>query len=138
MGLDRAAKRRLEDYAKHASGPIEETDRTADLGQSIEAPDRALRYAKRVVDTRKGVQLPPGTDWKAVESFTRRGRDALAHGDEGIENPGLGYLFRVEGTGVVLYGKAKWDKKSQRDEMELADLVRAVDELMAWLERQSA
>jgi hypothetical protein len=134
----RAAKRRLEDHARPATGPIDETDRTADIGQAVEAIDRALRYGKRVTEGRRGAVLPPGVDWDRVRTFARRGRDALAHGDERLAKPGFGYLFRVEGTKVVLYGKAKWDLKARRDELDVADLRHAVDELEAWLDRESS
>lgn len=55
----------------------------------------------------QGVAPPDGHDWDALESFTRRARNALEHGEERLDEPGVGYLFRREGEDIVVDDKPK-------------------------------
>jgi hypothetical protein len=137
-GWAKTARRRFAEAERPAEGPIEETDRTFDLAQGIEALDRALRSARRVLDATKGTELPQGIDWKGVRAFARRSRDALAHGDERIASPGFGYLFRREGDDVVIYGKARGEKARRRDSIPMAELENAATALEEWLDRESS
>ncbi len=136
-GWAKTARRRFAEAARPAQGPLEATDRTFDLAQGVEALDRAFRSAKRVVDATKGTELPRGSDWKAVRSFVRRSRDALAHGDERIASPGFGYLFRREGDDVVIDGKARGEKARRRNSIPMADLEKAAATLEEWLDLES-
>jgi hypothetical protein len=85
----RAARRRIEAAQVPFKSPIEEPDRLTDLGQAIEAIDRALRYANRIADSVSGTSVPAGPDWPRIKKVARRGRDALAHGDEEAHRSGL-------------------------------------------------
>src|SRR5262245_44637823 len=87
----RAARRRFDEALAPAKDVFEETDRTADLGQCLEALDRALRHAKRVSDQVHGTALAGGIDWPHIRRFARVGRDALTHGDERLAADGFGY-----------------------------------------------
>jgi hypothetical protein len=133
----RASRRRFAEASRAASGRFEETDRTADLAQGVEALDRALRSAQRVLDHVRGTELPQGVDWPAVRKFARRSREALAHGDDRLERPGFGYNFRRDGDWVVVFGRAKGEKEFREDSISFAELDRAAAELESWLDRES-
>jgi len=110
----------------------------ADLGQGIEALDRSLRYAKRVTDTISGTSLPTGIDWPQITKFARRGRDALAHGDERISDPGFGFSLRLSGGMVRQFGKTKRERKWRTDEIPVGELIDAIDALVDWLDKEAS
>jgi hypothetical protein len=134
----RAARRRFEAAKLPFSDPLEEPDRLTDLGQGIEALDRALRYAEQITDAVSGTSLPAGTDWPRARTFARRGRDALAHGDERLTAPGLGYHLRLDRGIVRQFGKAKRERKWRTDEIPITDLVDATDVLIDWFDREAS
>lgn len=134
----RAAQRRIEAAQIPIGSPIEEPDRLTDLGQGIEALDRALRYSNRILDSVSGTSLPAGPDWPRVSKFARRGRDALAHGDERLIAPGFGYSLRLDGGVVRQFGKARGEKKWSTDEIPIAELAKATDVLITWLDREAS
>jgi hypothetical protein len=134
----RAARRRIEAAQAPFKSPLEEPDRLTDLGQGIEALDRALRYAKRVTDAVAGTSLPAGIDWPRITRFARRGRDALAHGDDRFTAPGFGYSIRLSGGIIRQFGKAKRERLWRTDELPIADLMAAVDALVDWLDKESS
>lgn len=106
--------------------------------QGIEALDRALRYARRVTNAVSGASLPSGIDWERIAKFARRGRDALAHGDERLTAPGLGYSLRMSDGIVRQFGKARTERKWRTDELPMADLVAAIQALVDWLDKESS
>lgn len=134
----RAAKRRLVSARSPFADPFEEADHLADLGQGIEALDRSLRYADRVLKAVRETSLPAGIDWDGLREFSRRGRDALAHGDERLTNPGLGYSIRFRDADVEIHGKAKGDVEWQTDRIPVDDLKAGIDALEVWLDRESS
>ena len=134
----RAAQRRVEAAQMPVSSVPEEPNRITELGQGIEALDRALRYARRVTDAVSGASLPSGIDWERIAKFARRGRDALAHGDERLTAPGLGYSLRMSDGIVRQFGKARTERKWRTDELPMADLVAAIQALVDWLDKESS
>jgi hypothetical protein len=133
-----AAKRRLVSARVPFDNPLEEPARLTDLGQGIEALDRALRYAKWITRAVTGTSLPPGSDWLRITKFARRGRDALAHGDERLSAPGFGYSLRLDGEIVRQHGKANREKTWRTDEISATELGDATDALIAWFDRESS
>jgi len=117
---------------------VGEADCLADLGQGIDALDRALRYADHVLKTVTGTALPAGVDWSRLRKFARRGRNALAHGDERLASPGFGYSLRITGGVIQQHGKAKFEKQWRADVIELTELSAGIDALVAWLEREAS
>lgn len=87
----RAASRRVVSGSLSPQSQLAEADCLADLAQGIEAFDRAIRHADHVLNTVSGTALPGGVDWSRLRDFARRGRDALAHGDERLASPGFDY-----------------------------------------------
>lgn len=134
----RAAQRRLVSARVPIHSPLEEPDRLTDLGQGIEALDRALRYASRIIEAVSGTSLPPGPDWPRISKFARRGRDAVAHGDERLAAPGFGYSLCLDGDVVRQFGKAKRERKWRTDEISIMELAAATDALAAWFDRESS
>jgi hypothetical protein len=134
----RAARRRFDAVNGSASTAQEIADSGADLAQGIEALDRALRFAARVLSGVPGTSLPPGIDWDAIRRFARRGRNAVAHGDERLADPGLGYSVRIESGVVIQHGKARGDDRWQTDRLPFADLAKAAKSLEDWFRREIA
>lgn len=134
----RAARRRFDDAIAPAHGVFEEADRTADLGQALEALDRALRHVKRVTDQVQGTALPDGIDWAHVRHCARLGRDALTHGDERLAAEGFGFRFWREGHQVKVFGRPRGAKKWQTNSVGLSELGSAIDALVDWLDKESA
>jgi hypothetical protein len=133
-----AAQRRLLSARLPYESPLEEPVRLTDLGQGIEALDRALRYANWITKAVSGTSLPPGPDWPRISKFARRGRDALAHGDERLADPGLGYSVRLRGDIVRQHGKARREKTWQTDEISVLELTEATAALIAWFDREAS
>lgn len=136
-GWARAARRRLADAQQPFGDPIEATDRDFDLAQAVTALARALRSAKAVRNAVHGVALPEGHDWDALESFSRRARNALEHGEERLDDPGVGYLFRREGEDIVVYDKPKGATGQSSARCSIRQLAAAVDALEAWFELET-
>ncbi len=134
----RAGQRRLASARVPFVDPLEEPERLTDLAQGIEAFDRALRYAKWITEAVSGTSLPPGTDWPRITKFARRGRDAVAHGDERLSAPGFGYSLRLDGDIVRQHGKASRERKWRTDEIPITELAAAADALVAWFDRESS
>jgi hypothetical protein len=133
-----AARRRLLSARVPFDRPLEEPARLTDLGQGIEALDRALRYANWITNTVSGTSLPPGPDWTRISKFARRGRDALAHGDERLSDPGFGYALRIDGDIARQHGKSKREKTWRTDEISVIELAEAIDALISWFDRESS
>lgn len=131
--LARAAGRRLTNGAAPASGLVDGLDRNADLGQGIEALDRAFRYTDLVLSHGSGLSLPTGPEWSEIRQFVRRGRDAIAHGDERLSEPGLGYYITIKDGLVTQFGKAKRERNWRTDVLPVAELIDSVEVLTNWL-----
>jgi hypothetical protein len=110
----------------------ESFDFNADVAQGIEALDRALRCAAWVIRTVPALSLPAGPDWSSIRDFARRGRDAIAHGDERLAEPGPGYSVSVNRGIVRQFGKARRDRDWRTDEVALVELMEACDVLGDW------
>ncbi len=134
----RAARRRLDAALTPPVDMVDEADKLVDLGQAIEALDRALRHADRILGAVEGTALPAAIDWDHIRTFARRGRDALAHSDERLAEPGLGYFLRRDQTTISLFGKARGEKSHRLDQLGTKDLVEAIDELTAWFDSESS
>jgi hypothetical protein len=134
----RAARRRVASGSLSPQSQVAEADCLADLGQGIEAIDRAIRYADHVLKTVTGTALPGGVDWSRLRQFARRGRDALAHGDERLTSPGFGYSLRISAGVIYQHGKAKGEKQWRTDAIDLRELADSVDALVSWLEREAS
>jgi hypothetical protein len=85
----------------------------------------------------RGVAMPDGHDWDALESFSRRARNALEHGEERLDDPGVGYLFRREGEDLVVYDKPKGATQRSSARCSIGQLAGAVDALEAWFELET-
>lgn len=134
----RAAQRRFGAARSPATGTVEEADRCADLAQGLEGLDRALRYADQVLKVVSGTALPSGVEWESIRAFARRGRNAVAHGDERLAASGSGYSLVIKNDVVQLRGKARREKEWRSDQESVEELADAIDVLTAWLERESA
>ena len=119
--------------ASTPAGFGESLDQNADVAQGIEALDRALRYADWVARTVPGLDLPAGRDWTLIRDFARRGRDAIAHGDERLAAPGPGYAVSINRGIVRQFGKARRESEWRKDEIPLVELLDACASLADWL-----
>jgi hypothetical protein len=116
-GWAKTARRRLAEAARPAEGPFEVTDRTFDLAQGVEGPRSRGQVSEAGPRRDKGTELPPGIGWKAVRSFVRRSRDALAHGDERIASPGFDTCSGGRAT--------TWSSTARREARGLAGAIRS-------------
>lgn len=114
-------------------GPADEALRVAEAAQSLQALHIAIQHMDRAVrGPVKGLEWPSEVAWDRVRDFVKRFRDAVDHGPERLDNPGLGYNVRIEEGNPVVFGKARGDKAWREDRMSISELEDALRVLGDW------